>query len=372
MTSESAITVGAIIDALEDAYPPHYAEEWDRVGLITGERGVAVRRVLVTLDATAEAVTRAADAGADLLVTHHPPFLEMPSRIERGPGPAGTLAAALRSGVAVASFHTSLDRAPAGAEALCHALGLRVVDPLERGVEPIAAVVTYAPEAAVAVLRAAMAEAGAGRVGEYEGCMFGGPGIGRFDARAGAHPEIADEGSGVAEVRIEMVAPRAAVGRVLEAARAAHPYEEPVVLGVEAWRARGSARLGRICSFDGGDVASLAALVGERLGIAPRIWGDPGGPASRVAVSGGSASSLMRDALATAEVLVTGEVRYHDALDAVARGLAIIEVGHDASEWPLVGVLAGEIRRCAGPDVPVIAEMPRLAWRTLEDAHDRG
>jgi len=42
---------------------------------------------------------------------------------------------------------------------------------------------------------------------------------------------------------------------------------------------------------------------------------------------------------AGADALVCGEVRYHDALDAAESGLAIIEVGHDVSEWPLVEVL---------------------------------
>ncbi|MBN2247255.1 MAG: Nif3-like dinuclear metal center hexameric protein [Coriobacteriia bacterium] len=372
MSSEHTLEVRDIVTALETAFPSRFAEEWDRVGLIAGAPETVVTGVLVTLDATAEAVGRAQRAGANLLVTHHPPFLEMPERVEHGPGPAGTLAAALSSGVAVASFHTSLDRAPAGADALCDVLGLSIIGPLESGSEPVSVIIVYVPEDAVGRVRAAMAAAGAGRIGAYEGCSFENPGIGRFAALGGADPVVRDVGEGVGEVRIEMVAPRPATGRVLAAARDAHPYEEPVVLATEAQRARGVARLGRVCSYGGADVGSLAAHVGARLGVRPRIWGDLTGPAARVAIAGGSAGSLLGDARAAADVLVAGEVRYHDALDAAARGLAIIEVGHDASEWPLVRVLAEEVRRYAGPDLPVIAETPRLAWQTLEDAHDRG
>ncbi|MHB1016831.1 MAG: Nif3-like dinuclear metal center hexameric protein [Coriobacteriia bacterium] len=371
MNSESTITVGSVVAALEDAYPSQYAEPWDRVGLIIGAPGVVVSGVLVTLDATAEAVGRAQAAGANLVVTHHPPFLDMPDRVENVPGPAGTLAAALGADVAVASFHTSLDRAPVGADALCAVLELPVVGPLEQSAEQVSVIVTYVPADAAARVRAAMGGAGAGRIGEYDDCAFTSDGAGHFTPREAAHPALEDRGGGVAEVRIEMVAPRPAAARVLAAARDAHPYEEPVVLATDALRARGAARLGRICSYGGGDVSALAAHVGTRLGVRPRIWGDPAGPASRVAVAGGSASSLLGDARAAVEVLVAGEVRYHDALDAVARGLAIIEVGHDASEWPLVRVLADEVRRYVGSDVPVIVESPRMAWQTLEDAHDR-
>lgn len=372
MISSDAPTVGDVVAALDDAFPAWHAEQWDRVGLITGVPGAAVSGVLVTLDATAEAVDRATAAGANLVVTHHPPFLELPQRVEVCPGPAGTLAEALARGVAVACYHTSLDRAPAGADALPRTLGLPVIAPLERALEPFSTIVTYVPAEAAEHVRAVMAGAGAGRVGEYEMCAFTNPGTGRFVARDSARPSVSDVGEGVDEIRVEMVAPRPAAAGVLEAARDAHPYEEPVVLAFDSLRARGAARLGRVCAYDGGDVASLAARVASRLGVTPRVWGDATRTASRVAVAGGSAGSLIGDAIAAADVLIAGEVRYHDALDAVARGLAIIEVGHDASEWPLVEVLAGRVRESVGPDVVVIVETPRLAWQTLEDAHDRG
>jgi putative NIF3 family GTP cyclohydrolase 1 type 2 len=372
MTSETVITAGALVRALEQTFVPAWAEPWDRVGLILGTPDTALTGVLVTLDATAEAIERATLAGANLVVTHHPPFLEMPERIEIAPGPAGTLAAALSSGVAVASFHTSLDRAPAGADALADTLGLTILGPLERSLEPVSVVVTYVPEDAAPAVRAAMAAAGAGRIGEYDGCSFESSGTGRFSPRAGAEPVAPDTGSGVPEVRIEMLCARSDTGRVVQAAAGAHPYEEPVVLATDGVRARGAARLARLCSWNGGTVGELAAQVGARLGVRPRVWGDPAAAAARVAVANGSAGSLLGEALASADVMVAGEVRYHDALDAVSRGLAIIEVGHDASEWPLVSVLAAEVRTVCGSDLPVIAETPRLAWQTMEDAHDRG
>ncbi|HSQ22046.1 MAG TPA: Nif3-like dinuclear metal center hexameric protein, partial [Coriobacteriia bacterium] len=77
MSSESGMTIGALADALDGRFPCATAEPWDRVGLVVGERSRAVTGVLVTLDATAEAVARAHDAGGNLLVTHHPPFLEV-------------------------------------------------------------------------------------------------------------------------------------------------------------------------------------------------------------------------------------------------------------------------------------------------------
>ena len=373
MSSEEALTVAGLVGRLEEAFDPAWAEEWDRVGLVCGDPSAGVKGVLVTLDATAEAVDRAAALGANVLVTHHPPFLEAPDTYLPQPGPSGTLVAALAAGVSVTSFHTSLDRAPAGADALSQALGLTIVGPLERSAEPVTVLVTYVPGESAESVRAALASAGAGRLGLYEKCSFESEGTGRFEPAAGAAPVVQAEPAGVSEVRVEMVAPRRMAARALEAARVAHPYEEPVVLALEARRARGAARLGRICSWeDDGGVRELAHRVRERLGVVPRVWGDMERTGERIAVANGSAGSLLGDALDACDVCIAGEVRYHDALDAVARGLTIIEVGHDASEWPLVTVLGNEVRRCVGGGVTVTVEQPQMAWRTVEDADDRG
>jgi len=114
MSSDATVTVGSLVGMLEKEFDPAWAEAWDRVGLICGDPSAGVRGVLVTLDATAEAVERAVARGANVVVTHHPPFLEAPETYEPQPGPSGTLVAALAAGVSVASFHTSLDRSPAG------------------------------------------------------------------------------------------------------------------------------------------------------------------------------------------------------------------------------------------------------------------
>src|SRR5574340_1617308 len=52
----SELTVGSLAAALDAAFPHAWADGWDNVGLISGEREAAISGVLVTLDATAEAV----------------------------------------------------------------------------------------------------------------------------------------------------------------------------------------------------------------------------------------------------------------------------------------------------------------------------
>ncbi len=61
-----------IIECLERLSPKSYACDWDNVGLLFGRRDKEVKRVMVALDATNEAIEEAEQYGVDLLITHHP------------------------------------------------------------------------------------------------------------------------------------------------------------------------------------------------------------------------------------------------------------------------------------------------------------
>jgi dinuclear metal center YbgI/SA1388 family protein len=365
-----SVTVNDLIAHLDDAIPFSWAEPWDRVGLLVGGSSEPVGRVLVTLDVTRAALRRAVDAGATVLLTHHPAFLQPLERLTwsgHGPDPA---LEALRAGVALIACHTNLDRAPEGAEALPAILGLEVLAPLERSQQDVSTIVVYAPSEAAESLLTAMEGAGAGRVGQYGGCAFVARGQGRFTPRAEARPKSGEPGqrAAVDECRIEMVCSLQREASVIEAVRVAHPYEEPVVLSSRSGLSRGAARMGRLCRpCTPVDVRGLAGLIGERLGVHCTVWGDPGRAVNMVAVAPGSGRSLVDDALnGGADTFVTGELRYHEALDAVEAGLAVIEAGHDATEWPLTGALARIARRMTGlaEDAVVLDESDHSWWTT--------
>ncbi len=360
--------ISDVIDALDAAFPVEWAEPWDRVGLLCGDAAEPVTGVLVSLDPTPDALARAAAAGANLLVTHHPVFLEPPRRLLAGAGAPGIVYAAVSQGVALACAHTNLDRAPAGAAALAAALDLPAGDPVERSLQTIAHLTVYVPAEAASDVRAVMAAAGAGRIGAYRGCSFSSAGTGRFVPGDGSEPYLGTAGvsSEAAEERIEAVCALAFVDRVVGRIRDVHPYEEPLIVITESRIARGRGRMGRVSNVPETDLGTLAGQVASRLGCVPRVWGDPERIVRRVATATGSAGSLLPDVYATgADVLIAGEVRYHDALDANARGLGVIEAGHDVTEWPLVPILAEAVRATFDLDSSAVrVDGPERRWWT--------
>lgn len=80
-------------------------------------------------------------------------------------------------------------------------------------------------------LRLAMAEAGAGKMGNYTHCSFSSRGVGRFLPHEGAHPAIGEVGAleQVEEERIEVLCHQDLVAHVLTAIRRVHPYEVPAI-----------------------------------------------------------------------------------------------------------------------------------------------
>lgn len=355
-----------IVASLLKRFPAQWAEPWDNVGLIVGDPAAEVDRVVVALDLVAEVLEDAATQGAGLVLTHHPPFLAgNPPSMTGG----DSVTAAARRGISVASFHTNLDRSPDGAGALARALGLPDGLPLESSLQDAAKVVVFVPEGFAGAVRDAMRRAGAGRVGLYEGCSFEGEGTGRFLPLEGSTPSMGDEGveSRAAETRLEMVCPREVAQAVAEAAATEHPYEEPLIVVEDCRIRRGAARLGRVSDApDGATVRSVAETAFRVFGSAPVVWGEADRPVRKVATAGGSASSLLDQATAAgADVLVCGEVRYHEALEAAQRGLALVVLGHDVSEYPVVGVLADAARSVTmGREVEIVAAGSTPRWWT--------
>jgi dinuclear metal center YbgI/SA1388 family protein len=102
----------------------------------------------------------------------------------------------------------------------------------------------------------------------------------------------------------------------------------------------GYGRIGRLQSKM--TLASLAKYVGEVLGIqGVRIVGPNDRLVQAVAVCSGSGSHLWPAALAQgADVLITGDVKYHTALDVSSTSLAMIDAGHFGTEAVFASRLA--------------------------------
>jgi len=367
------MTVADVVAALHRIAPPELAEEWDNVGLLLGDPTRPCERVVVALEVDRAMLRRAARAGAQLVVSHHPPIFEPLSRV-RADEPAGALALeAARLGVALAAAHTNLDVAPGGVnDVLAERLGLRAPEPLAPAAAGAQAkLVVFAPPDHLAALLAALDEAGAGRIGRYRQCTFRAAGVGTFRGLEGARPAVGRVGrrEEVRELRLEAVVPMALAARAAAAVRAAHPYDEPAVDIYPLERARpelGLGRCGALATPMG--AGRLVARIKRRLRVDHvRVVGSVRRRVERAAVLGGAGGGHVADAVrAGCQLFLTGDVSHHQALEADAAGLVVVDAGHAATEAPVIPVLARRLRRrCPGAHVSALSAGARGPFRFL-------
>ena len=354
-------TLAEVVDLIHGWYPPETADDWDAVGLVHGDPAAEVKKVMFAVDPALAVAAEAADWGADLLVVHHPLFLKPVHGFAATTPKGRTLTTLANAGCALLTAHTNADLAVGGvSEALATTLGLTEQRPLRvaRG-SAVDKLTVYVPADAAAPVRAAIAEAGAGRIGAYDFASFSSVGEGRFRPLDGAEPTIGTVGEieTVDEVRIEVVLDRTLRGHVVAAMLAAHPYEEPafdvVSLADPESSAAGTGRIGVVERTTLADFAKAVAVVLPETVHGVRVAGDPERSVRKVALCGGAGDFLLDEvARSGADVYVTSDLRHHPAAEFLEHGgPALIDVAHWAAEWTWLPVVEARLRETLGDSV---------------------
>lgn len=221
------MTIANILEHLQSIVPLALAQEWDNVGLLIGEPQRQVNGILISLDASANAVDYALQHGYDLILSHHP-LIFRPLQSITNP----VILKMIETRIALISMHTNFDAAWGGVNhALAEALDLEVLQSL--------------------------GDEAAGDIGLL--CKYDTP----------------QSLSGIAlDVKAKLQVP-----------------------AVKLWTA--------------------AQSMQKRI--------------TRIAICGGAGASVLPQAQAQAELLITGDISYHSFLDSA---IPILDAGHFYTEYP--------------------------------------
>ncbi len=250
----SDMEIADVVAILEDAFPLHLAAEWDNVGLQVGDPAADIDRIMVSLDITSEVVAEAREAGAELIVSHHPLVFDPLSSVLTDDVVGGMVADLLRAGISLYVAHTNLDGAPGLSTGIALAQALEIT-PL-------------------------------GPLVQEDGAVWGVLGETERATTLSEFADFAQEALGSSSMRV--------VAR-----------GEPTV---------------------------------SKVALMPGAGGDAVRPA----------------AAAGADLLVCGDLKHHDALDALALDLAVIDAGHYATERPVISLLSDFLQEQCGPAVNVL------------------
>ena len=341
--------VSDVVDVLEHIAPPAWADQWDNVGLLVGDPAARVKRLLTCVDATAKVLAEAVDCKAQMIVAHHPVIFKNINRVT--PSSAPVVYEAARRRIAIYCMHTNFDAAPHGTnDYLAQALSLNDVRPLEPTVDSSnVKIVVFVPPSDLPAVAAAAFDAGAGHIGNYYDCAFFSHGIGAFCGGPGTAPAIGQPGrhETAEEMRIEAIAPRSRAEAVCQAIRRVHSYEMPAidVYPVDDYLSgTGNGRVGTLGKSM--TVQTLIRRIKRAVGL-KKVFvahgqGKRAGRAVKTAAcAAGACGTLYQAAIAAgADLYLTGEMKHHDLLDAIAAGLTVVCLGHGNSERMAMDALA--------------------------------
>lgn len=345
---------------LDRWFPREAAEPWDAVGTVCGDPVDPVRRVLLAVDPVRAVVDEAVGWPADLLVVHHPLLLRPVHGVPATTPKGRVVQDLVRNRVALHVCHTNADSVRGGvSEALAQALGLTDLRPiLPHPDGQLDKLVVFVPPESADAVRDAVTAAGAGAIGDYDRCTFTSVGTGSFRPLPGASPSVGEVGKveQVPEVRLETVLPRLRRTAVIEALRAAHPYEEPafdLIALADLPGERGSGRVGRLREPTTlGDFARRVVTALPATSSAVRVAGAADRPVEWVAVCGGSGDFLLDEVRGSgADVYVTSDLRHHPVSEFREhahddpRTPALVDVPHMAAEWTWLPRLADRLHR---------------------------
>lgn len=378
-----ALPLSRAVELLSELFPLGFAESWDNVGLVLGvstpdAAAPEVERALCAIDLTNAVLDEAIERRCKLIIAYHPPIFAPLKKLDGAALGGGPLLRAAAERIAVYSPHTALDAAPGGVnDWLAAGVGKGKIAPLvDAAVVDASAelkLVTFVPPEHADALRAALAAAGAGVIGEYTQCSTQAPVIGTFLGSAVTNPTVGSAGKleTVAEVRLEMVCPKRALGSVARVMRDVHPYEEPA-WDVYPLAPRPTPGFGMGRAVELAEPLPLAALVGrlkthlgrDSLRVAASPAHRAGEVVRRVAMCAGSGKSVFERASGF-DVYVTGELGHHSVLAHLAAGSSVVLAEHSSTERGYLPTYAARVaERTAGALEVLVSEADREPLET--------
>ncbi len=324
-----------IINCLENRFPKYNAESWDNVGFMIGNKEREIQKIQISLDVTMKVIDNAVEKGVDLIISHHP-FIFSPVKDINSDSLMGRkILKLIENKIAVYSLHTNLDATIAGLNDLVgKKLGFgegKIIDPVKESL--------YKAEFYSSLTEKVEEEL------EKEKVIF------------------KKESFGL-ENKFSLVLKKDKLYNIIEKlSRKSLISKEYYIYELEnKYVERG---IGRIYTLsEKQKLSDVIKNVKEKLELqAVTVSGSDieGTEVKKIAVVNGAGSSYWKKAKRMgADLLITGDLKYHEALDAKEEGFSIIDAGHYESEHFFHMIISEILKDKSGIEYFVFNDEPVL------------
>jgi dinuclear metal center YbgI/SA1388 family protein len=329
--------ISEIISILEQMSPLAYAEDFDNVGLLVGDKSLETTGVLVCHDALESVVDEAISKKCNLIVCFHPIIFSGLKKITGKDYVERSIIKAIKNDIAIFAVHTALDNHQEGVNKIfCNALGLintRVLVPKNNFIQKL---ITYTTHENAEKVRNALFAAGAGRIGNYENCSFNSIGKTTFQGNEDSNPVVGKKFEFVEndEIKIEVTFEKHLQNHILQALFVNHVYEEVAYEIYNLENKHQNSGLGMIGELENemDDIEFLEFVKIKMNAQGIRHSEFLNKKVKRIAVLGGSGSLFIKQAIAAgADVFLTADLKYHNFYESENQVL-LADIGHFESE----------------------------------------
>ncbi len=331
------MTINDITTILEELAPLSNAEDFDNVGLLTGNYQQEVTGILITLDTLEDVIDEAIKKQCNLILSFHPIIFKGLKKINGDNYVERTVLKAIKNDIAIYSMHTALDNAYNGVSAkMCDILDLRKKNVLIPKSNQIYKLTTYIPKENAEELVHALHQAGAGNIGNYSECSFRHPGVSTFKGNENSNPVIGkkNELTIQPETAINVIFEKSKEKQILKTLFDTHPYEEVAYEIIPLNNKNQQLGMGMIGELPIElNESQFLEFVKERFhakGI--RYSKTTGKIIKKIAVLGGSGAFAIDAALqAKVDAYISADFKYHEFFKAENK-ILLLDIGHYESE----------------------------------------
>ena len=326
-----------VITHLEELSPLTYAEEYDNVGLLVGNRKAQVTGVLVTLDTTEGVIEEALKNKCNLIVSFHPIIFKGLKKLTGHNYVERIVIQAIKNDIAIYAIHTALDNVINGVnDAICRRMELRNKHILIPQKGTLKKLITYVPKSNLVKVRNELFRVGAGRLEHYNKCSFNIDGKGTFEGNVTSNPTIGSQGAFYenAEVQLSLIFEKHLEKNILQTLFATHPYEKVAyeILSIDNHNHNiGMGMIGELP--EAMEELRFLKFLKQKMNTSfikhSKTFNRK---IKKVAVLGGSGSFAIEHAIKqNADVLITADLKYHDFFKA-EHNILLADIGHYESE----------------------------------------
>lgn len=345
LCSKASMKLFSIIQNFEKQIPLALQDSWDQCGLQLGDPHAEVKSVLFAYDVCKETIATAKKKKCQLIVTHHPFRTKGDANIRLDTYDGQLIAQCIKNDIAIYTSHTNHDNSEKSASIqILERLGLNNIQPLQPAQVRLFKLAVGTPLTHCQKVREALFKAGAGTLGNYSECSFSTNGTGTFKGNEWTTPAVGKKliRESVKEEKIEVLVKEHDLPIVISKMLTAHPYEEVAYDIYPLENKMTSQGAGAVGQFDRPikkDV--LIQKLKSILNISTlRFVASDKQSFKRIAICTGSGTHLLDTVIAQkADLFITGDVKYHQAIHAKRHNLAVADVGHFASEQESVEIL---------------------------------